>query len=493
MASLSDYSTCELSDALIKLGSQNGGFIPDINLVSPDDTTVRIAGPAFTVKMVFTSDTDAPKPSQHFVDAAPSGSVMVISAPAAAKNAVWGGLMTAGAQARGVLGVVISGRCRDIGEHLEAKFPVFARGRSTVGQTPFTRPAELGGALTIAPQGDDLTSGFGAVEIKSGESWIVADRDGVVCVPADLVDAVLEQASKGRQVDARCMEDIMAGHGLEGVSTHVLCLSVCMEISTSKSNPRCLMFAVKRKRRRSVRCGDRAWTISYSFRLLNRIRFIPDQGTRSDPRGAPACINREGQTSLKSSPLPVQSMATIPALFAFAAPCVIIALAVGRVLRSRAAQKSRLDTWCPVLPLAQLTDKPSSFLSHKNASASIHSLIDVARELLRNPLPVRVPSKRPALPTHTASMPTRAPRTRAASAPSIDQQLYRAFAAPRAPPKRRNTAPAIMQVPRIVVTAPENDRPWTPGYVVPKQNTTGSLLVVPGAPSRTIHFCVRLP
>lgn len=80
--SLADYSTCELSDALIKLGSPHGGHVPDIHLLSPDDKTVRIAGPAFTVKMVFTADKDAPKPAQHFVDAAPEGSVMVIAAPA---------------------------------------------------------------------------------------------------------------------------------------------------------------------------------------------------------------------------------------------------------------------------------------------------------------------------------------------------------------------------------------------------------------------------
>lgn len=40
------------------------------------------------------------------------------------KNACWGGLMSAGAQAKGVRGVIIDGRCRDIGEHREMGFPV---------------------------------------------------------------------------------------------------------------------------------------------------------------------------------------------------------------------------------------------------------------------------------------------------------------------------------------------------------------------------------
>jgi regulator of RNase E activity RraA len=51
--------------------------------------------------------------------------------------------MTAGAQARGVLGAVVTGRVRDVAEHHAAGFSIFARGTSTVGQAPFTRVAEV--------------------------------------------------------------------------------------------------------------------------------------------------------------------------------------------------------------------------------------------------------------------------------------------------------------------------------------------------------------
>ena len=40
------------------------------------------------------------------------------------KNAVWGGLMTAGAKAKTIKGVIVDGRCRDLAEHRQAKFPV---------------------------------------------------------------------------------------------------------------------------------------------------------------------------------------------------------------------------------------------------------------------------------------------------------------------------------------------------------------------------------
>jgi regulator of RNase E activity RraA len=79
--SLGTLSTCEISDALIKLGVSHGGHIPDIQLVSSLSSGARICGPAYTVKMVLMSNKDAPRLSTHFVDAAPAGSIIFIDAP----------------------------------------------------------------------------------------------------------------------------------------------------------------------------------------------------------------------------------------------------------------------------------------------------------------------------------------------------------------------------------------------------------------------------
>ena len=229
----SSMSTCEISDALIKLGSPHGGHIPDIyNLANSD---LRISGPAYTVQMVLASDQTAPpKLSAHFVDTATPKSIIVIDAPPRSvssvrspsstfdvhvesdtKNAVWGGLMTAGAQARDVLGVVISGRCRDLAEHRAAAFPVFARGHSTLGQSPFVHPSAVNVPLVIRPQDNaDGPDAFPAVTVEPGD-WIVADEDGVVCVPKDMVDKVVEVARIGREIDARVLEDIKAGKGVQ--------------------------------------------------------------------------------------------------------------------------------------------------------------------------------------------------------------------------------------------------------------------------------------
>ena len=119
--------------------------------------------------------------------------------------------MTAGAHARGVVGVIISGRCRDMAEHRSLAFPVFARGRSTLGQFPFTRPSAINIPLTIFPR---QAGTFPAVTIYPGD-WMIADEDGVVCVPNTLQEQVIELANKGREMDSRCMKDINAGKGVK--------------------------------------------------------------------------------------------------------------------------------------------------------------------------------------------------------------------------------------------------------------------------------------
>ena len=124
--------------------------------------------------------------------------------------------MTAGAQRRGAVGVVISGRCRDLSEHRAANFPVFARGHSTLGQSPFTRPSAVNVPVTLAPEGSTpgIEGAFPEAIVNPGD-LIVADEDGVVFVPPTLVDQVLALAEKGRAVDAKCMEDIRAGSGVQ--------------------------------------------------------------------------------------------------------------------------------------------------------------------------------------------------------------------------------------------------------------------------------------
>ena len=126
--------------------------------------------------------------------------------------------MTAGAQARSAIGVIISGRCRDLAEHRASQFPVFARGHSTLGQTSFSRTTAVNVPLLISPQDEgELEEGsaaFESVQVEPGD-WMVADEDGVVCVPRGIVGQVVELAKKGREVDEKILQDIKAGRSVQ--------------------------------------------------------------------------------------------------------------------------------------------------------------------------------------------------------------------------------------------------------------------------------------
>jgi regulator of RNase E activity RraA len=120
--------------------------------------------------------------------------------------------MTAGAQERHVLGAVISGRVRDVSEHRAAGFALFARGTSTVGQASFTRVAEVQVPVTVNVDSEQH-GGLAAVTVNPGDI-LVADDDGVVCVPKQLEQEVLRVGFQGREIDGRCLRDIRSGVGV---------------------------------------------------------------------------------------------------------------------------------------------------------------------------------------------------------------------------------------------------------------------------------------
>jgi len=74
------------------------------------------------------------------------------------------------------------------------------------------RPSAINVPLEIHPQGAEET--FPAVTVHPGD-YIVADIDGVVCVPQKDIQRVVETARKGKEADERCMRDITAGKGVQ--------------------------------------------------------------------------------------------------------------------------------------------------------------------------------------------------------------------------------------------------------------------------------------
>lgn len=177
-------TSCDVADALLKLKQPYGGFLAGISMWSPERQAgpTKIVGPAYTVKYAWHSD-PAPKVPGHYIDGVPRGAVIFIASPPT-PNAVFGGLMATRAQYSGAVGTVIDGRLRDLQEHRDLGYPVFARDVST------TAPQEVAKVVGV-----DVPVHFSGahdqdVTIRPGD-YIVADLNGVVVLPRDLAEQAL--------------------------------------------------------------------------------------------------------------------------------------------------------------------------------------------------------------------------------------------------------------------------------------------------------------
>ncbi|MFS0866392.1 RraA family protein [Microbacterium sp. 179-B 1A2 NHS] len=172
-------TTASVSDALQSLGV-HGYADSAIGRVAGG----KLVGPAVTVKEEPTTESVPPQHALEAIDSATPGSVMVIDNGAETNVAAWGGLMTAGAVANGLAGVVIESGVRDV-EEIRRDFDGFAVFSRSVS------PATTVGRFRTVASGVPVT--IGGITVNAGD-LIVGDGDGIVVVPAALVNQVREIA-----------------------------------------------------------------------------------------------------------------------------------------------------------------------------------------------------------------------------------------------------------------------------------------------------------
>jgi 4-hydroxy-4-methyl-2-oxoglutarate aldolase len=173
-----DLSPTTLADVL---GAEQ---VMDIGIRPLWDPTPRVAGPAYTVRC---------KPGDNLmlhaaIHRAPAGSVIVVES-GDVDFALAGGNVCAVAQRNGIAAFVLDGVIRDLAEVREMGFPVFARG---VIPIPGTKAG-------VEPVNPPVTCG--GVEVQTGDI-VVADEEGVVVVPHELLEEVLEQGLARAAKDA---------------------------------------------------------------------------------------------------------------------------------------------------------------------------------------------------------------------------------------------------------------------------------------------------
>jgi 4-hydroxy-4-methyl-2-oxoglutarate aldolase len=159
--------------------------------IKPVEDGMNVVGTAVTVTM---------KPGDNLflhqaIHSGQKGYVLVADGKGHTQNAYLGELMAGAAKARGLEGIVIDGLVRDKKALAELGFPVFAKGFIPNG--PFKEgPGELNKPISC-----------GGISVLPGD-LIFGDEDGVVVVPASMIEEVLTKAEKKLEYEEQRLQTI---------------------------------------------------------------------------------------------------------------------------------------------------------------------------------------------------------------------------------------------------------------------------------------------
>src|ERR1700756_3352543 len=185
-----------LSDALDRLGIH--GQCAGIQPRSPD---FRMAGRAFTVLY---GPAGVPAGTVgDFIDDVPDGGVVVLDNGGREDGTVWGDIMTELAHRRKLAGTLIDGVCRDVALCRELGYPVYSRGHWMRTGKDRVQVEKVGEPVSI-----------GNVRVAPGD-LVRGDADGVLVLPADQEDRILDVAEQIHDAEEAIRKSIRDGMRLD--------------------------------------------------------------------------------------------------------------------------------------------------------------------------------------------------------------------------------------------------------------------------------------
>jgi regulator of RNase E activity RraA len=209
LGKLSAVSTATITTVLLKKGLRNVWLRGTRPLRAHQP---RVAGPAFTLRFIPVREDVAtpeswasPRSTRAAIEAMPEGSIAVADTMSVNRSAIFGDILCARMQQRGVAALVTDGVVRDARGVLETGFPVWSQGvaapPSVTGLTfvGWQEPIACGG-VAIYP--DDI---------------IVADDDGAVVIPRALLDEVVPAACEQEKMESWIMSEVLRGVPLMGL------------------------------------------------------------------------------------------------------------------------------------------------------------------------------------------------------------------------------------------------------------------------------------
>jgi 4-hydroxy-4-methyl-2-oxoglutarate aldolase len=189
VAAAAKFGTATLHEAAGKIGALPSALKP----VAP---SFRICGPAYTVHGPAIDNLWL----HRAIATAQPGDVLVAYVNGVYEAGYWGEIMSTGAKARGLGGLVIDGCVRD-GDLLEGiGFPIFARGLCMGGTgKDFGARGWLNAPIMI-----------GDVTVQPGD-LVAGDTEGVVVVPRAVVADTVEASASREAMEAKIMDQLREG------------------------------------------------------------------------------------------------------------------------------------------------------------------------------------------------------------------------------------------------------------------------------------------
>lgn len=206
---LKTVSTATLTTVLLKKGLRNV-WIRGAAPLRPGQP--RLVGPAFTLRFVPAREDLAtpaswasPISTRAAIEAMPEGCIAVVDSMGVTDAGIFGDILCARMQKRGVAALITDGVVRDVAGVLETNLPVWCRGVAA--------PPSVAGLTFVAWQ---EPIGCGGVAVFPNDI-IVVDQDGAVLIPAGLLDAVLAEAPEQERMEAWIMTKVDEGASLPGL------------------------------------------------------------------------------------------------------------------------------------------------------------------------------------------------------------------------------------------------------------------------------------
>ncbi len=206
---LSKVTTATLTTLLLKKGLRNV-WMRGTRPLRPDQP--RLVGRAFTLRFVPAREDLAtpeswskPISTRAAIEAMPPGCITVVDAMGCTDAGIFGDILCARMQKRGVTALITDGVVRDVAGVLGTNLPVWCQGAAA--------PPSVAG-LTFVNWQEPI--GCGGVAVFP-DDVVVADADGAVLIPAAFLDEIVAGAPEQERLESWIMQEVENGAALPGL------------------------------------------------------------------------------------------------------------------------------------------------------------------------------------------------------------------------------------------------------------------------------------